>query len=322
VSSAVAALLLAGAGPANAGTSAAPTAPQPQGATSGTQACDPLTKFKRSNFDEDESADIDNKFLPLIPGTQFVLTGESNVGGGMQTHTIVHTVTDLVKEINGVTTRVLWDVDIHDGQVVESELAFQAQDERENVWSLGEYPEEFENGVFIGAPSTWIAGVDGAKAGVIVPGKPRKGPPFLQGQSLDIDFFDCGQVFKTSLDNVCVPGQCYDDVLVINEFDPLDPASGIQRKFYAPGVGNVKITAVNDPQGETLSLTSVTRLSIKDRLKADLKALKLEKRAYQIGEVYQETEPVEFQPCGEDSDAQLAHGLRRLQAEITRLHRG
>src|SRR3990170_3720292 len=68
------------------------------------------------------------------------------------------------------------------GQLVETELAFFAQDDDGNVWNLGEYPEEYENGEFVGAPSTWIAGLAGAEAGVHMLAEPRQGTGYyLQG---------------------------------------------------------------------------------------------------------------------------------------------
>jgi hypothetical protein len=37
--------------------------------------------------------------------------------------------------------------------------------------------------------------------------------------------------------------------------DPLDPAGGHHRKFYAPGVGVVRIDAIGDTNPEILQLT-------------------------------------------------------------------
>lgn len=288
--------LLASAGSAQAGYGQAAAGTHVQAEKNGSGECDPLTKFKRSNFRH--SAKIDNKFFPLPPGTQFTLQGSAT---GVQ-HTVVLIVTDLVKEINGVQTRVLWDRDFSDGVIQESELAFHAQDKEDNVWSMGEYPEEFVDGVFAGAPNTWIPGVDGAKAGVLVPGEPEKGKRFLEGKSPSIDFFDCGEVFKTHLDDVCIPAKCFDNVLVINEFNPDALEDGIQRKFYAPHVGNIKITAVNDPEAETLVLTDIKKLSIQERLGVVEAALALEARAYEL-KVYQGTEPMEL--CQDDDAPEL-----------------
>jgi len=139
---------------------------------------------------------IDNTFLPLIPGTQLTLQGTADRGPGVQPHRVTLTVTDLTKVIDGVRTLVLWDVDTNNGQVVESELAFFAQDDAGNVWNLGEYPEEYgADGTFIGAPSTWIAGLRGAKAGVHMLAQPQVSQSFyLQGLALDVDFHDCARV--------------------------------------------------------------------------------------------------------------------------------
>ena len=78
------------------------------------------------------------------------------------------------------------------------ELTFNAQDADGNVWNLGEYPEEYENGHLTGAPNTWIPGVQGAKAGLLMRADPRtKTSRYLQGYSPRIDFLDCAKVFQT-----------------------------------------------------------------------------------------------------------------------------
>jgi hypothetical protein len=223
---------------------------------------------------------------------QYILDGTIIAGGGATGHRVVFTVTDLTKVINGVTTRVLWDTDLNGGQLAESELAFQAQDRDGNVWVLGEYTEEYNNGIFIGADSTWISGVQGARPGVLVPGNPQVGTaPFREGYSPKIGFYDCGQVSAT---NQKISG--YENVLLINEWGPLDPAGGIQQKYYASGVGLVRIGALNDPEAETMTLTKVKRLSPAGLASARQEALKLEKRAYSISNVYAQTPPMELAP--------------------------
>ena len=37
----------------------------------------------------------------------------------------------------------------------------------------------------------------------------------------------------------CVPVGCYENVMIIDERSPLEPESGHQLKYYAPGVGTV-----------------------------------------------------------------------------------
>lgn len=250
--------------------------------------CESQPAFATSNFSNPVT--INNKYYPLVPGTQYTLEGTTIEG----THTVVLIVTDLTKVINGINTRVLWDRDFQDGALTESELAFQAQDNQGNVWVLGEYPEEYtDTGKFDGAPNTWISGIDQAEAGVLVPGRPRVGSdPFLEGKSLSIDFWDCGQVGSISA-KVSVPTGDYKNVLVINEWAPLEPDSGIQLKYYAAGVGNVQIGALNDPEAETLVLQSVVHLNSDAMSDVRQEVIRMDKRGYRISDVYSQTIPIE-----------------------------
>jgi hypothetical protein len=263
----------------------------PAAGVAAAQTCDLASAFDHDRFSAPTR--IANRWMPLVPGTQFVLEGRSNRGGGPLPHRVILTVTDLTKVIDGVRTVVLWDRDMNEGEIEESELAFHAQDNDGNVWGMGEYPEEYEDGRFHGAPKTWIAGLEGARAGLALPGDPRSGsPPYLQGLSEKIDFYDCGRVHEMG-QRVCVAGTCYDSVMVIDEWSPHDPESGHQRKFYAPGVGNVQITAVDDPEDETLVLVKVVQLSAAELADARAAALALEKHARQVSAVYRQTAPAE-----------------------------
>jgi hypothetical protein len=251
--------------------------------------CVRIAHFRRHNFVQPTK--INNRFFPLIVGRQFVYEGRSNQDGAAVPHRIIFTVTDMTKVIHGVRTRVVWDRDFDEGQLAESELAFFAQDKNGNVWSMGEYPEEYENGKFAGAPSVWIPGVSGARAGVMMLGRPRLGTPrYVQGSAPKIDFLDCAKVFQKN-QHTCVPAKCYRHVLVTDENSPLDPESGHQRKDYAPGVGNVRISAVGDPEGETLTLTKIVRLGPRGLAHARAAVHKLERRAYRISSVYRHTCP-------------------------------
>jgi hypothetical protein len=74
-------------------------------------------------------------------------------------HRVVFTVTDLTKVINGVRTVVIFDRDYTDDRLLESELAFYAQDKDGNVWHL-----------------------EGAMAGIMMKAKSESGGPnYAQG---------------------------------------------------------------------------------------------------------------------------------------------
>jgi hypothetical protein len=256
--------------------------------------CNTAAQFDPANFPDRPK--IDNQWNPLAPGMQFILAGEADRGGGLLPHRVVSTVTDLTKVINGVRAVVIVEKDINEGDLEEAELAFQAQDNAGNLWNLGEYPEEYDEGKFVGAPDVWISGLGKAEAGNLMLADPQLGTPeYLQGWSPDIDFLDCAKVFKMQ-EKTCVPVGCYENVLITDERSPLEPESGHQRKYYAPGAGTVRVGAVDDPEGETLVLAEVSELSPEDLAKVRQEALKLEKSAFERNKVYRQTQPVEALP--------------------------
>jgi hypothetical protein len=205
------------------------------------------------------------------------------------------TTTDITKVINGVNTLVVWDVDINEGELAETELAFFAQDTNGNVWNLGEYPEEYDGGDFVGAPSTWISGLDGAEGGIHMVAQPSVGQTWLQGWVPSIEFLDCARVY-TIRHRVCVPFNCYSPYLRTNERSPLDPAGGIQTKYHAKGVGIVQVGAVDDPEGETLVLTDVAQLGPQAMMDARVAAMALDERGYFTSNVYARTARAQSYP--------------------------
>ena len=246
--------------------------------------------FDPNNFSN--PTHINNRWLPLVPGTVLELRGQANRGGGVDLHRVIFTVTDLTKVINGVRTVVVLDRDVSNNQLAEVELAFFAQDNDGRVWNLGEYPEEFRRGKSLGAPNTWIAGLAGAKAGVHMLAKPRVGGPrYLQGFAPEIEFLDTAKVFKTG-QRVRVLGEFHEDVVVTDETSPLELSSGSQRKHHAPGIGIVKVDAVGDPEAETLILAHMRRLSPEQLAEVRNQALRLDSRGYRVSpDLYGQTPP-------------------------------
>jgi hypothetical protein len=236
---------------------------------------------------------VDNQWMPLQPGTQMVYSGYINDEDGRVEHRVVFTVTDLTKAIDGVPTVVVYDRDYNGGKLTEAELAFQAQDDTGTVWSLGEYPEEWEEGKFTGAPDTWIAGLAGARAGVLMRADPRVGTAqYLQGWAPDIDFSDTAKVYRSG-QRSCVPVRCYDHVLVTDEWNPSEPDAH-QHKLYAPGVGNIRADfgGTQEKEKETLSLVKVSHLDRPGLAKVHAEALALDRRAYTASKrLYAHTPP-------------------------------
>jgi hypothetical protein len=242
-----------------------------------------------------QSIPIGNEWMPLKPGTRFVYEGTTIEDDGTAVpHRVVITVTDLTKVIGGVRSAVTWDLDYSDGQLVEAELAFFAQDTSGTVWRMGEYPEEYEEGKFVAA-KPWIHGFEDARAGIMMPAKPRVGTPsYAQGWGPAVDWTDRGQVDQVG-QKTCVRAKCYDDVLVIAETSQSEP-NAQQLKHYARGVGNVRVgwRGAGEKTKETLELVRVEQLDAAALAEARARALELEKSAYQRSKtVYARTPPAE-----------------------------
>jgi hypothetical protein len=225
---------------------------------------------------------------------QFTYRGRTIEGTEAVGHRLVSTVTDLTKVIDGVRTVVVWDRDFSAGELVEAEIAFFAQDDAGNVWELGEHPEAYEDGRIVESP-TWIQGIDGAQAGISMKAAPRQGAPsYSLGLGPAVGFTDRARVLKVG-DRTCIPSRCFSGVLLVDEFNPDQPGKH-QLKYYAPGVGNVRVgwSGANEDSKETLVLVAMERLGARAMARARRAALELEASAYRTSKsIYGRTAPSE-----------------------------
>lgn len=241
-----------------------------------------------------DSINIDNQWLPLKPGNAWVYEGTTTEGNETYPHRIEFTVTDLTKEIEGIRTIVAWVVDISDGEVAEKEIAFFAQDNDGNVWYFGEYPEEYDKGEFVDAP-TWIAGRADAKAGIRMWAEPKlETPSYFQGWGPQVEWSDYSYVDAVG-EKLCVSVDCFEDVLVIAE-SSLEEKDAFQLKYYANGVGNIAVSwRGKDATQEELKLTEFVQLEEDALAEIRNQALELEKSAYEKSpDVYASTQPVKI----------------------------
>jgi hypothetical protein len=249
-----------------------------------------LEAFDRNNFGT--STKIDNKWFPLQPGIQLIYEGFTQEDHTRIPHRVVQTVTDLTKVVNGVRAVVVWDVDYKDDELQESEIVFFAQDKDGNVWQLGELVEIYEEGDFVGAHA-WMAGLEGASAGIMMKADPQPGTPsYSQGYAPPpINWSDRAKVDQTG-QKTCVPAGCYRDVLVIAESSTKEGPDALQLKYYAPGVGYIRVgwKGKREKLRETLELREVVKLAPDALAKARAEALAIEKRAY----LYGRTQPAEL----------------------------
>ncbi len=270
-------------------TTATPTSDTATESSSCTRVDGPSCVFDYDNFDHPTV--IDNMWLPMSAGTRLVFEGTTNEDNELLEHQVIIIVTDLTKVIDGIDTVVTWDQDFEEGELVETELAFFAQDNDGNVWRMGEHPEEYENGQLVEAP-TWIAGIEDARAGISMPANPIVGTlSYSQGWGPRVEFTDRARVQQLG-QQTCVAFDCYTDVLVIDEFN-VEETNAHQLKYFARGVGNIRVGwSGDDETREELELVSVEVLDQAALANVREAALELEADAYEISpNVYGLTEP-------------------------------
>lgn len=252
--------------------------------------------FDPANFGEDSYV-IDNDWAPLKPGMRYVYAGttfDAEEDEEPQPLRVVIQPTDLVKEINGVRALVAYEMDFQSGELVEALLAFYAQDKEGNVWTLGEYAEEYDEEGNIDAAPIWLPGTEDIKAGIFMLANPWVGTPsYSQGWSKKNKIGDRGVVHEMGIE-VCVPMGCYDNVLVVKESSTYE--DGFQFKYWAEGVGNVQVGFEgDDPAQEILKLVDVLQMGEDMMTTLREKARLLEKHAYddsKKGKLYGSTKPM------------------------------
>ena len=235
---------------------------------------------------------VDNRFFPLVPGSQMTWLGHALDDEERIERKVVFTVTDLVKEIDGVPSRVIWELDYTNGELEEAELAFFAQDDSGTVWHMGEYPEEFDGGEIVKHPG-WIAGFQGALPGIHMPASPALDTPsYAQGWGPEVGWDDRGDTYALD-QQTCTGVDCYEGVLVNREFSRAEPGA-FQLKYYAPGVGNVRVGygGPNEQEHEVLVLTERQTLDAEALAEVREAALAQDADAYRLSPlVYGGTPP-------------------------------
>jgi hypothetical protein len=194
---------------------------------------------------------IDNRYMPLTPGSRWVY---ESVTGDERTEVVV---TDERRQVMGIDAVVVRDTVSSGGEVVEDTYDWFAQDAEGNVWYLGEDSKEYESGEATSTAGSWEAGVDGALPGIVMPAAPSAGDTYRQ-EFYEGEAEDLAEVLRLG-DSATVAGRTYDDLLVIEEWNPLEPEV-VEEKSYAPGVGVVLevATAGDDERLELVEFTPGT----------------------------------------------------------------
>jgi hypothetical protein len=168
-------------------------------------------------------------FIPLEPGHRLTLQG-----GGV---TLTVTVTSKTKLVDGVETRVVEEREEEDGRLIEISQNYFAIDKTTGaVYYFGEDVDVYKPGNVITHEGAWLSGVDGARFGMMMPGKPKVGERFHQEIAPKVAMDHCEIV---ALDEeVKTPAGTFKHCLRTKEGSAIE--KGTSDKVYAPGVGLIK----------------------------------------------------------------------------------
>jgi hypothetical protein len=192
---------------------------------------------------------VDNPYFPLTPGTTFMYEGITEKGNE---HVEVY-VTHETKVILEVNCTVVRDIVKVDGVLSEDTIDWYAQDKYGNVWYFGENALEYEGGLIVGLGGSWMAGVDGAKPGIIMKAHPQIGNLYRQEFAVGVAE-DMAEVLGLN-ESTTVPAGSFHNCIKTKDFSPLEPDI-VEHKFYAHGVGNVQ--TADATSGKHLDLINIT----------------------------------------------------------------
>ena len=184
-----------------------------------------------------------NPFFPLVQGNSWTYEGTFEEDGEMVTETIVVTVLNETKLIDGITCLVVQDVVTIDDELIEDTDDWFAQDLDGNVWYCGEEVKDYETfdgdepalPELVSDDGSFKAGRDNDKGGVLLPQTPTVGDVMRQELSVG-NAEDIIEILALDGDETSIAASCNAECLVTRDFSPLDPEAQ-ENKYYVPDVG-------------------------------------------------------------------------------------
>jgi hypothetical protein len=165
---------------------------------------------------------VDNPWLALAPGT----TWRYRVSGATE-GTLVVTVEDTTYDVAGVATTPVSRTEPTGEQTVD----YYAQDRLGNVW-------------WFGREGVWLAGRDGAEAGLAMPASPRLGDGWRAAYAAGV--VDVLATVATTDQVVTTPAGRFSHLVGLDLTSRLEQDSS-RRVFYERGVGLVMEVSTSGP---------------------------------------------------------------------------
>lgn len=201
-----------------------------------------------TNYSLDTDDEVDWT-IPDITGLTFNTTGNSTYFVLQVGWTLVLTdgedlvimnVTDQTHTVSSpygdIETRVFIEDEFEDGERVETSYNWFAYcNETGDIWYFGEEVQEWEDGESVPPSGEWEAFVDGALPGILHMNYPIVGARFYQEYYED-EAMDRAEIISVGA-TCTVPVGEFDNCMITEESNPLEPYIAYEYKYYAPNIG-------------------------------------------------------------------------------------
>jgi hypothetical protein len=179
-----------------------------------------------------------NPYFILQPGYRLVLEGQENGETvGVEITVLRDTRRIFLPDLGVVNTRVVEERHTSNGTLVEiSRNYFAICSKRNDVVYFGEDVDIFNPDGTITHEGAWLAGVAGARPGLIMPGTFLMASRYFQEQAPGVAE-DRAEHVAMGL-SVQVTAGSFTECVMVHETTPLEP--GVSEKIYCPRVGLVK----------------------------------------------------------------------------------
>jgi hypothetical protein len=168
-----------------------------------------------------------NPYFILEPGYTLVLKDG--------TSQLTITVLSGTRTIDNIETRVVEERETRDGQLIEVSRNFFAISKRTNsVFYFGEDVDMYKSGKVVSHEGAWMAGVNGARAGLAMPGLPLLRAKYYQEIAPNVAM-DRAEILSQN-ETLRTPAGEFKKVLKTAETTPLEPGV-TELKYYGWGVG-------------------------------------------------------------------------------------
>jgi hypothetical protein len=180
------------------------------------------------------STTVDNEYFPLSDNRQWILEGDED---GV-TVRVVRDDLATTKVVAGVTTRVVRETETEDGELIEISWNYFAQAPDGTVCYFGEDVDIYEDGAVVSHDGAWLAGENGYRPGIIMPGNPLVGTKFYQeyAPGVAMDMSAVVGLNKT----YTVPFGTYTNVLEANDWNPIEEMNSLGGDWFACQEGELK----------------------------------------------------------------------------------